>query len=243
MNSIDLHIHTVASGHAINTLQEIVKTAREKKMEAIAITDHGPRSMDGPGWPYFYVLCNRVPKIIDSLHIFKGIEANILDTRGNTDIPLDLLSQFDLILAFMHPITNYKDRGMKKNTKAILNAFDKNPGIDILAHPLATWYPFDLKKVVQDACSRGIALEFNEATFKYRQLDKKNIDLLVEQTLLHDGRFVISSDAHYAGAIGSDEESRKIINDYHIPETHILNTSLEKVFAFIRERKKNKQGK
>lgn len=243
MNKIDLHVHTIASGHGINTLHEIIKTAQSKGMEALAITDHGPKSMDGPSYAYFYVLCNRVPKIIDSIHIIKGIEANILDTRGNTDIPPLLIPEFDLVLAFMHPITQYRDQGIKKNTKAILNAFDKNPAIDILAHPLAGWYPIDLKKVVQEACSHGIALELNESNFKYRKPEKRDIDIFIEHTVINKGRFAISSDAHYAEAIGTDEHVREIIEEYTIPDEYILNTTLENVFTFIQERKKGKQVK
>ncbi|MBN2534586.1 MAG: PHP domain-containing protein [Spirochaetales bacterium] len=240
MNTIDLHIHTVASGHGMNTLYEIVKTANEKKMKAIAITDHGPKSVNGPAEAYFYVLCCRVPSIIDSIHIIKGIEANILDVSGKTDIPGSLLPHFDLILAYMHPITMYRDQGIKNNTKAILNAFEKNPAIDILVHPVAVWYPIDIKRVVQEACIRGIALELNEATFKYQRLDKKKVDIFIEQTIINKGKFVISSDAHYAGAIGTDDTVREIIGKYSITDDYILNKNLDDVFSFIKERKKNK---
>lgn len=241
MNKIDLHIHTVASGHGINTLYEIIKAAEEKGMEAIAITDHGPQSVDGPSDAYFYVLCCRVPDIMNSIHIIKGIEANILDTSGNTDIPGSLIPYFDLVLAYMHPITDYIDQGIENNTKAILNAFDKNPAIDVLAHPIVTWYPLDLKKVVREACTRGIALELNEAAFKHQMPDKKDVDIFIEQTVLNRGKFVISSDAHFAGAIGADDTVREIIKKYCISDKYILNTNLDKVFAFIKERKKLKK--
>ena len=36
----DLHIHTVASGHAYSTIEEIARAAGEKGLEIIAITDH-----------------------------------------------------------------------------------------------------------------------------------------------------------------------------------------------------------
>lgn len=241
MNTIDLHVHTIASGHAINTLYEIVHAAKEKGIKAIAITDHGPQAQGGPEAAYFYVLCLRVPKIIDTIHIIKGIEANILDIKGNTDIPGNLLPSFDLVLAYMHPITVYRDMGKSKNTKAILNAFEKNPGIDILAHPITSWYPIDVKRVIKEACTREIALELNEATFKYRKLNKKQVDLFIEQTLLNNGKFVISSDAHMAAEIGSDETVREIMRIYGIPDESILNRSLDDTFSFIKKRKELKQ--
>ena len=39
---IDLHNHTIASGHAYSTIQEIAKEASNKGMKYIGITDHGP---------------------------------------------------------------------------------------------------------------------------------------------------------------------------------------------------------
>ena len=38
---IDLHIHSISSGHALNTLDEIRAYATKTGMTHIAITDHG----------------------------------------------------------------------------------------------------------------------------------------------------------------------------------------------------------
>ncbi len=45
---LDTHIHTLASGHAYSTLAEYVEMAREKGLELIAQTDHGPAMPGGP---------------------------------------------------------------------------------------------------------------------------------------------------------------------------------------------------
>ena len=39
---IDIHNHTIASGHAYSTLQEMVKAASDKGIEYFGITDHAP---------------------------------------------------------------------------------------------------------------------------------------------------------------------------------------------------------
>ncbi len=39
---VDLHVHTVSSGHAYSTVEECARWAAEKGLEAIAVTDHGP---------------------------------------------------------------------------------------------------------------------------------------------------------------------------------------------------------
>lgn len=39
---MDLHIHTIASGHAFSTLNEIVSYSEAKGMKTVGISDHGP---------------------------------------------------------------------------------------------------------------------------------------------------------------------------------------------------------
>ena len=39
---MDLHTHTVASGHAYNTIYEMARSASERGLSLLGITDHGP---------------------------------------------------------------------------------------------------------------------------------------------------------------------------------------------------------
>jgi len=39
---IDAHTHTVASGHAYSSLQEMAKAAVDMGLEVLGITEHGP---------------------------------------------------------------------------------------------------------------------------------------------------------------------------------------------------------
>jgi len=39
---IDAHTHTVASGHAYSSLQEMAKAAADKGLQVLGITEHGP---------------------------------------------------------------------------------------------------------------------------------------------------------------------------------------------------------
>ncbi len=38
----DLHVHSVASGHAFSTIEETCRQAKKKELELVAITNHGP---------------------------------------------------------------------------------------------------------------------------------------------------------------------------------------------------------
>lgn len=49
---IDTHTHTLASGHAYNTMNEMAKAAADKGLKGLAITEHAPRC---PG-PVIYTI-------------------------------------------------------------------------------------------------------------------------------------------------------------------------------------------
>ena len=40
---LDLHTHTIVSGHAYSTLREMAKAASDKGLELLGITEHAPK--------------------------------------------------------------------------------------------------------------------------------------------------------------------------------------------------------
>ena len=40
---LDTHAHTIVSGHAYNTIREMAQMAKEKGLEAFALTEHAPQ--------------------------------------------------------------------------------------------------------------------------------------------------------------------------------------------------------
>ena len=40
---LDVHTHTLASGHAYSTIREMAQTASEKGLKLLGITEHGPK--------------------------------------------------------------------------------------------------------------------------------------------------------------------------------------------------------
>ena len=40
---LDLHTHTIMSGHAYSTMQEMIRSASEKDVKLLGITEHAPR--------------------------------------------------------------------------------------------------------------------------------------------------------------------------------------------------------
>ena len=52
---LDVHTHTIASGHAYNTMREMAKAAADKGLELLGITEH---AMAMPGTCHEYYLQN-----------------------------------------------------------------------------------------------------------------------------------------------------------------------------------------
>ncbi len=114
---VDLHIHTIASGHAYNTVYELAKDASEKQMKIIGIADHGPALIGGPCESYFKCL-HRIPKELYGVRILKGIEANIVNCKGDIDISEEIIQPLHLVIAGFHGDTPYDGRRIAQHTAA-----------------------------------------------------------------------------------------------------------------------------
>jgi putative hydrolase len=117
----DLHVHTTASGHAYSTVEEYAARAKKIGLKAFAITDHGPAMPGGPHLYHFYNM-RMVPEVFKGVRIYKGAEVNIINDRGDLDVPDDLLAILDIVTVAMHPRVGYESRGEAENTKVLLKA-------------------------------------------------------------------------------------------------------------------------
>ena len=50
---LDVHTHTLASGHAYNTMWEMAQEAAKKGLQLLGITDHAPQ-MPGSSHEYYF---------------------------------------------------------------------------------------------------------------------------------------------------------------------------------------------
>ena len=66
---LDVHTHTVASGHAFSTLQEMVRTAADKGLQILGITEH-TGGIPGTCSPIYFRNLPVVPRLMygDSRH-------------------------------------------------------------------------------------------------------------------------------------------------------------------------------
>ena len=145
---VDVHTHTIASGHAYNTLMEMVRAAQEKGLKVYGITEHAPK-MPGSCHSMYFRNLKVVERRYGDMELLLGVELNILDERGTVDMVPEELEQMDVAIASLH-IPCITPGSREWNTECVVNAI-KNPLINIIGHPDDSRYPLDNEAVVQAA--------------------------------------------------------------------------------------------
>lgn len=167
----DLHCHTIFSKHAYNTLRDNINAAVKKNLKALAITDHGIGGSDSPTLSYFDNL-KSLPRYVDSLCLLRGVEANILDSEGTLDMPVEAMNELDIVIASFH--TNCATPGtVEENTNAYINVA-KNPNVHIIGHSGTPEFKYDYEKVIPLFKQYGKVVEINAHTFICRQSSTEN---------------------------------------------------------------------
>lgn len=235
----DLHVHTVASGHAYSTALEIAKAASEKGLAMIALTDHGPAM---PGGPHAYHFSNQfvIPEELFGVRVLKGIEANVMDRNGSLDLDEYRLSKLDIVLAGLHTLCAPYGT-VAENTEMMINAI-KNPWVDVVVHPGNPEYLVNEEAVVRAALAYDVALEINNSSLTVsRQGSMPHCHHIACLAAQYGAKLIIGSDSHFALNVGVFDAAIAMLSEHKIPAECILNTSLEKVNNHLGRRKNRKQ--
>lgn len=202
--SYDLHCHTIRSSDAVSTIDEVTAEAKKRRLQLVAITDHGPGMIDGPH-PTYFTISPRIPPVINDVIVLSGCEANIIDFNGKIDLPDDIASMQDIVIAGIHDLTPYPHANdIFLNTKAIISGMN-NPNIDVIAHPFREQFPINIKEVVLAAIEKDVLLELNISLIKTSR-EKEKIFEKLKEMIKYCEEFnypvVIGSDAHIAFEVG-----------------------------------------
>ncbi len=234
----DLHVHTVASGHAYSTVGEITKEAAKKCLKMVAITDHGP-ALPGGAHPYHFWNLRIMPSELYGVRILKGIEANITNPQGDLDLPEDYLMPLDIVHAGFHPRSGYESASVERNTATMINAM-ANPLVDFIVHPGNAKFPIDPEKLVSAALEMGKALEINNSSFLPTSSRESALDFDVRMAELARELglpVILSSDAHIHVHVGVIDKAAEVAINAGIRPEQILNTSAEKVLEYLANRR------
>lgn len=228
----DLHLHTVASGHAYSTIREMAAAAAAKGLKLIAVTDHGLKM---PGAPHEYYFNNLValPRTMEGVEVLRGVEANIIDVDGRLDMPENLLANLDIVLAGFHAGTGFDGRSQEEYTRAAIAAL-QNPYVHILVHPGNPDFPVDIEKVVLAAKVNQKALEINNNSFLVsRQGSYPRCQLLAQLAKKHNAIVALNSDAHIYTSVGNIAQAWQVASNAGITPEQILNLSAARVKEYL----------
>lgn len=216
----DYHTHTKYS-HGKGTILDNVKVAASKKLQEIAISDHGPAHMLGIGIANLAVLDQIRVEIDEAMEVYPkvkvklGVEANVTSINGDIDIPLEYLQKIDVVQVGLHLMvrpqvwldglrrtryhflrrlgTGFRYRSRILNTEAVVNAVYQNQ-IDIITHP-GHRFEIDSRELARACADRNTAFEINTS--------HNNMTLELIEIAANEGvDFVIGSDAHHPSRVG-----------------------------------------
>jgi len=229
----DLHVHSLRSTCGFHTFLEVVSIMKERGLSAFALTDHGPVH-DTPR-AHFSVMLKRLPKVVQGLRVFKGIEATILSEDGVLDLPEFAFGKpYECVLAGLHHYGDFESsRGIKANTRAVVNTIKNNPEVNIVSHPFFKSFPLDLDAVSDAACETGTALEINNSYLLTGKADTDALHTLLEHAAEKGTLLSLDSDGHIFHEIGYFEQAIDFLDDYDIEKLTIVNKTLESTLAFL----------
>ena len=174
---MDMHLHSNFSDGK-NTIEEMTSKSVELGYKHIAFTDHVWRTTD---WLGRYVAeIDRIRAKYTSVNIHSGVEAKVLNLKGDVDAQESFFKKVGLILAAFHRIPDGKggflsraevlgDRDMALNLwcQAFMGVLE-NKNVHIIAHPTAALkrygvdLPLEMKRSIARKTKRcGKILEAN----------------------------------------------------------------------------------
>lgn len=228
---VDTHAHTIASTHAFSTIHDYLAVAKERQLEALTITDHGVAMPDSPH-VYHFVNMKIFPRVMEGVVVFRGMEANILDSAGNLDVPDTLVEKLDLIIASFHepviPPTNKEE-----HTQALVGAIQSGK-IQVIGHPGNPSYPFDHEAVISEAVKHNVAVEINNSSFlESRHGSEPNCLGILKMVKQLGGLVSVGSDSHISYQLGEFSKSIEAIEKVGIDEDRIVNLNLSRFKEFL----------
>lgn len=228
----DLHTHTVASGHAFSTVNEMARAAAEAGLAALGLTDHGPALPGGPHRYHFYAM-RFIPRYIDGVRILRGVEANILDEQGTLDLEQQALDSLDFVTAGLHENCGYSGGDADRNTAAVLAAMER-PLVKCISHPGNPVFPLHYERVVRAALATGTALEINNSSlWASRKGSRDNCALIARLCAGIGAPIMIGSDAHISQGVGVFDNALRLVEEAGISEVQVMNASMERLIAFL----------
>jgi DNA polymerase (family 10) len=218
------HTHTTYSDGA-GTVKDMVKAAMEAGYRYIGISDHSQSAfyangLKEPEIRAQWLEIDRVQKKYPDIHIFKGIEADILPD-GSMDYPDTLLAEFDFVIASVHSRFNLPE---EQQTRRICRAL-RNPYVTMLGHPTGrlllsrAGYRVDVHTIVTTAAAHRKIIEINGSRHRL-DLDWRWARIAREQGV----KFCVNPDAHAVSELINVELGVNVARKGGLGSADVVNT-------------------
>ena len=233
MIKLDVHTHTVMSGHAYSTMQEMVTAAQQKHLDILGITEHAP-GIPGTCHPIYFRNLHVVPRQYDGLRLLLGAELNILDTKGTLDLDEYYYKMLDLRIAGIHLLC-WEGGTIEENTQGMINAI-RNPWTQIISHPGDGTAELLFEPIVLAAKETKTLLEINNSSLnpvrKKETALKNNLEIL-RLCKRYEVPVILSSDAHISYAIADYSFIWPLLQETEFPDQLIMNYDTERFLEYI----------
>jgi DNA polymerase (family 10) len=192
----DLHMHTVRTDGR-DTLESMVRAARDRGYEYCAITEHSQalsmiRGFDAARVRKAADEIAEVRRQVPGIEVLHGIEVDILPD-GSLDLDDETLGLLDWVVASIHSRLSMPEAEM---TERVVKALG-HPAVCAMGHPtgrrIGTREPvaFDMERVLARAAECGVLVELSA------QPDRLDLpDVHARRARELGVRFVIDTDAH-----------------------------------------------
>ena len=231
--SLDVHTHTIMSGHAYSSLQEMVVAAQQKNLDILGITEHAP-GIPGTCNPIYFRNLHVVPRQMGNLRLLLGAELNILDTKGTLDLDEFYYKKLDIRIAGIHLLC-WEGGTIEENTQGMINAI-RNPWTQIITHPGDGTAELLFEPIVLAAKESKTLLEINNSSLNPRRNKesalKNNLEIL-RLCKKYEVPVVLGSDAHISYSIGDFGFIWPLLQETEFPDKLIMNYEPERFLKYI----------
>ncbi len=227
---VDTHTHTSASSHAYSTLMENAAAAKKIGLEMLCMTDHAPALPDAPHIWHFRNM-RGLPREIDGVRMHYGAEANIIDKKGNIDLPVGEQKLMEVMVASIHSPC-YVAGTVEEHTATYLGVL-KNPYITIIGHSGNPLYAYDIDTVVKAAKEYNKCIEINNHSYDARPQNAENCRKIALACKKYGTNIVVSSDAHNAFEVGVFDRAIEMLADIDFPEELIANLTADRFEKYL----------
>lgn len=219
----DPHTHTIASGHAYSTIHEMAKSAADKGVQILGITEHAP-SLPGACADIYFRNLHIVPRKMYGVRLLMGVELNILDTTGRLDLDEKHYRCCDLRIAGIH-ILCWQGGTRLQNTDAMLAAIH-NPWTHIISHPGDGTAELDFEPIVLAARDTQTLLEINSSSMiptRNKSVAKPNNLEILRLCRQYGVPVILGSDAHISFSIADYSYALPLLEETNFPDELVMN--------------------